>query len=155
MQKGVKVSPGNHKGVTIIELLVVMAIIGIIMVIGVNMMGGVISKQRLRTSAGEIQTRLRVAQLLSVVNNKPVTVVFTNTAGIGPGFEDSYHACLDSDFDGDCTDEPAGNYLNLDSGRAGTLSLATKELSPLVDIYEVNFPRSGVSTAFRSSRGDK
>jgi prepilin-type N-terminal cleavage/methylation domain-containing protein len=138
MQKGVKVSVKNQRGVTLIELLVVMAIIGIIVVIGVNMMGGVISKQRLRTAVGEVQTRLRVAQMLSVVKNKPVTVIFVNTPGIEPGQEDSYYACLDNNYDGDCTD--AGEeYINLDSGRTGELGLANKVMHPLVEIYNVDF----------------
>jgi prepilin-type N-terminal cleavage/methylation domain-containing protein len=145
MQKSVKVSVKDQRGVTLVELLVVMAIIGIVVLIGVNMMGGVISKQRLRTAVGEVQTRLRVAQMLSVVKNRPVTVVFTVVAGSGIGQEDSYWACLDSDFDGDCTDETdaPNNYLNLDSGRPSALDLATKEMSPLVEMYALNF---GVDT---------
>jgi prepilin-type N-terminal cleavage/methylation domain-containing protein len=146
MQKDVKVSVEDQMGVTLIELLVVMAIIGIVVVIGVNMMGGVISKQRLRTAAGEVQTRLRVAQMLSVVKNRPVTVVFTIVAGTALGQEDSYLACLDGNNLGDCTEgAPTDEFLNLDSGRTGALDLATKELNPLVGIYGVDFG-TGTST---------
>ncbi len=133
MLKDVKVSAENQTGVTILELLVVMAIIGIIIAVGVNMMGGVITKQRIRTTSGEVQTRLRVAQMLSVVKNEPVTVVFVNSPGIDRGQEDSYYACISAP-DGTCDE-----FVNLDSGKTSTLELATNTLHPLVDMYEVNF----------------
>jgi prepilin-type N-terminal cleavage/methylation domain-containing protein len=140
MQKSVKVSVEDQEGVTLIELLVVMAIIGIVVLIGVNMMGGVISKQRLRSAAGEVQTRLRVAQMLSVVKNKPVTVDFAIIAGTALDQADSYLACLDGGTIGDCTDaSPTDEFLNLDSGRTSEEAVATKVINPLVDIYDVDF----------------
>jgi prepilin-type N-terminal cleavage/methylation domain-containing protein len=129
MKGDVKETVQGQSGVTLVELLIVLAIIGILVVVGVNMMGGVVSKQRLRSATDEVKTRIRAAQLLAVVKNIPVTVVFDSGS-------DSYWACLDSDHDGDCTD--GEEYLSLDSGRTGTPSEATFVLDR-VSIYNAVF----------------
>ncbi len=136
MKIGVEMVKGNQGGMTLIELLVVMAIIGILVVVGVNMVGGVLAKHRLSTVADELSTRLRAAQMLSVVHNRPVSVIMVNTPGTTSS--DSYYACIDSLGDGDCTDAD-DSYLNLDSGRTSTLSQSRKEFDKRIDMYDVEF----------------
>jgi len=139
--RSVEKTAQGQAGITLIELLVVLAIIGILAVVGVNMMGGVVSKQRLGTAAEDIKSRLRAAQLLAVVKNRPVSVAFDKANG-------EYYACLDSDYDGDCTDESVisptypNNYVNLDSGRTGSKASATVELNSFVTIYNAVFGTS-------------
>jgi len=133
MKKGVKRSPGKEGGVTLVELLVVMAIIGIVVLVGVNMMGGVITKHRLDSAAGELSARLRGAQMIAVARNQPVTVIIVSRPNADSG--DFYFACVDSDQDGSCADEAANSYINLDSGRTGTLASAKKEMHKFVELY--------------------
>jgi prepilin-type N-terminal cleavage/methylation domain-containing protein len=139
MKDGMKSVAGSAEGVTLIELLVVLAIVGILVGVGVNMMGGTLTKHRLGSASEELSTRLRAAPMIAVARNQPVTVVFSNTPGSAAGQEDFYVACLDTDDDSDCSDEGADGYLNLDSGRLGALETAKKQLHRLLEIYEVQF----------------
>jgi prepilin-type N-terminal cleavage/methylation domain-containing protein len=145
MEGGMKAMADNSYGVTLVELLVVLAIIGILITVGVNMLGGTLAKQRLNAASDELSTRLRAAPLIAVARNQPVTVVFSNTPGTAEGQEDSYLACLDTDNDGDCADEGADGYLILDSGRPGAQDDAEVELHRFVDVYEVRFSAATLS----------
>jgi prepilin-type N-terminal cleavage/methylation domain-containing protein len=131
MSGGVKQIGFGQTGVTLVELLVVLAIIGIIVLVGVNVMGGVLAKHRVGAAAGDLTTRLRAAKILSVVNNRRVTIIFD-------AVNNTYHACLDSNTIGDCT-EGGDDYLNLDSGRTGSYDKSEKTLHATLGMYNANF----------------
>jgi len=125
MSGGVKQVGFGQTGVTLVELLVVMAIIGIIVLVGVNMMGGVLAKHRVGAAASDLTTRLRAAKMLSVVRNRRVTVIFNAPS--------NYNACLGTVVP--C----AGDYLNLDSGRTGAYDKSEIALHATLEIYAADF----------------
>jgi general secretion pathway protein H len=59
----------NKKGVTMLELCVVLAIIAIAAVLTVPNLGGWLISYRLRTAARDVTSTLRVAQMRAVSNN--------------------------------------------------------------------------------------
>ena len=66
----------NKKGVTLIELVVVMAIIAIGAVLLAPNIGGWIPNYRLRSATREIVSALRVAQMKAISSNTEYQVVF-------------------------------------------------------------------------------
>jgi general secretion pathway protein H len=70
----------NKKGVTLIELVVVLAIIAIGAVLTIPNMGPWIQSYRLRTAARDITSTLRVAQMKAVSTNMSYQVSFDTGA---------------------------------------------------------------------------
>jgi type II secretion system protein H len=71
----------NKRGVTLIELVVVIAIIAIGAVLVVPGIGPWIANYRLRTATRDITSTLRVAQMRAVSNNTNYQVSFNTGAG--------------------------------------------------------------------------
>jgi len=71
----------NKRGVTLLELVVVFAIIAIGAVLAVPNMGPWIANYRLRTATRDITSTLRVAQMRAVSNNVDYRVSFNAGAG--------------------------------------------------------------------------
>jgi prepilin-type N-terminal cleavage/methylation domain-containing protein len=71
----------NKKGVTLIELIIVFAIIAIGAVLAVPNFGPWLANYRLRTATRDITSTLRTAQMRAVSNNSDYGVFFTE--GIG------------------------------------------------------------------------
>jgi prepilin-type N-terminal cleavage/methylation domain-containing protein len=72
----------NHKGITLIELIVVIVIISLGAVLLVPNIGAWLSNYRLRSSARDIVSTMRTAQMRAVSNNIRYRVNF-NAAEIG------------------------------------------------------------------------
>ncbi len=121
----------SERGVSLIELLVVLAVAGILVFTGFNVMSSVIPKQRVNSAANDMVSRLRAAKMLSVVHNRPVSVVVDVSS-------DTYFSCLDGATFGLCTDS-GDDYLNLENGRVGTLEQSTFGVHTTVDIYAAYF----------------
>lgn len=66
----------NQKGVTLLELLVVMVIISIGAALTTPNIGGWMTNYRLRSAAREVASALRLAQIKAVSTNTPHQVVF-------------------------------------------------------------------------------
>jgi prepilin-type N-terminal cleavage/methylation domain-containing protein len=70
----------NKKGVTLIELIVVIAIIAIGAVLAVPNLGPWLANYRLRTATRDIVSNLRTAQMKAVSNNVDYQVLFDGVA---------------------------------------------------------------------------
>jgi prepilin-type N-terminal cleavage/methylation domain-containing protein len=66
----------NKKGVTLVELIVVMVIIGIASALLIPNVGAWLPNYRLRTSTREIVSAMRMAQMKAVSTNMPYRVSF-------------------------------------------------------------------------------
>jgi type IV fimbrial biogenesis protein FimT len=71
----------NKKGVTLLELIVVMAIIAIGAVLTVPSFGPWLANYRLRTAARDVVSTMRTAQMKAVSNNSDYRVSFTEGTG--------------------------------------------------------------------------
>lgn len=124
-------SMGSQKGVTLIELAVVIMIMGILAVIGVGYFIGFRSKYRIDTSAKDLVGRLRLIKVLSIAKNTPVSVIF-NT------IDSTYCSFLDTNLSG--TWNLGEEYINLDSGAVvSSYDISAKEMHTDVSMYAVNF----------------
>ncbi len=70
---------GSNKGFSILELLVVMAIIAVLAGVGIPAMLGRMSHMRLKRDARSVMTELNAARLKAITNNTKYRVDFTLT----------------------------------------------------------------------------
>jgi type II secretion system protein H len=78
----------NKKGFTIIELLVVLAIVGIIITLAVSSMANTIPHLRLNDSVGELVSRINLARSTAIARNKAYVVSFNK-------LENTYNIFMD------------------------------------------------------------
>ncbi len=71
----------NQKGVTLIELIVVMVIIAIGAALTTPNIGGWLNNYRLRSATRDVASTLRLAQMKAVSNNTAYQVVFDTVNG--------------------------------------------------------------------------
>ncbi|MBI4824443.1 MAG: prepilin-type N-terminal cleavage/methylation domain-containing protein [Nitrospirae bacterium] len=118
------------RGVTLIELVVVILIIGIIAGLGTEYLIGFRSKYRIDTSAKDMAGRLRLAKTLCISKNMSVTTIF-NT------LDDSYYSFLDASNLGAW--DSGEEYVNLDSGAVSAYNISLKEMHTDVSMYNAVF----------------
>ncbi len=71
---------GSNKGFSLVELLVVMAIIAVLAGVGIPAMLGRMSHMRLKRDARSVMTELNAARLKAIINNTKYRVIFTLNA---------------------------------------------------------------------------
>jgi|GEM_PF-6676087 prepilin-type N-terminal cleavage/methylation domain-containing protein len=120
----------GNRGVTLIELVITLAIVGILVILGVNYMDGVVAKYRLDSAAKDMAGRIKLAKIVTITRNTAVTIFVNST-------DSTYYAFFDKDED--AAKDAAEDYVNLDNGRVTTLDIATKRLHDSVTISAVNF----------------
>lgn len=69
----------SGRGFTLIELIVAMAVLGILAAVAAPAIGEYLATQRLKGAAEELQTDLQFARMESVQRNAPVTVTLAST----------------------------------------------------------------------------
>jgi prepilin-type N-terminal cleavage/methylation domain-containing protein len=74
----------NQRGFTGIELMVAMAILGILVVLGIGLMGPQMAHFRLNTAAREMISTLRSTAQMAVTQNANRTVTFTDNVSPTP-----------------------------------------------------------------------
>lgn len=78
----------DKKGFTIIELLIVLAIVGIIITLAVSSMANTIPHLRLNDSVGELVSRINLARSAAIARNKAYVVSFNK-------LENTYNIFMD------------------------------------------------------------
>jgi type IV fimbrial biogenesis protein FimT len=85
----------NKEGFTLLEMMVVVAIVGIIVVISISNIISLLPGYRLKSAARDIYSNFQLANLGAVRENKNWAVVFDVTANPG-----RYFVCSDNNGDG-------------------------------------------------------
>jgi type IV fimbrial biogenesis protein FimT len=135
----------NKRGVTLIELVVVFAIIAIGTVLVVPNIGAWLPNYRLRSATREITSTLRTAQMKAVSNNIEYGVAF-NT---GSQQYQLYRSSGGLVTDGPLTDLPAGIQFNSVTFAAdGTLGLPFARFLP-------NSSSNGGRVILRNTKGNQ
>jgi prepilin-type N-terminal cleavage/methylation domain-containing protein len=78
----------NNKGFTLVELLIVIALIGIVLAIAMPNISDWLPRYRLKQAANDLYSNLQLTKLRSVKDNKDWAVVFDNVSG-------RYYICSD------------------------------------------------------------
>lgn len=71
----------NQKGFTVIEMVVIGAIVGILAAIAIPNFQVWVANQRLRNSVAQLEGDLQVARLTAINRNAPITVLFNQAGG--------------------------------------------------------------------------
>lgn len=69
----------NKKGITLIELIIALAIVGIIITIAVSSMANIIPHIRLNDAATELVSNINLARAIAISRNKACVVSFNKT----------------------------------------------------------------------------
>ena len=131
----------NRKGVTLIELVIVMVIIAIMAVLMAPNIGAWLPNYRLRSAARDIASTLRTAQVKAVSNNRDYRVQFTE----GTGSSGSY--VLQRDSGGFSPDGPA---QTLPTGIQMTTSFNNERVD-----FRTNSTADAGTVSLRNPRGDQ
>lgn len=106
---------GNSQGFTLVELVVVAAIIGVVSLVAVTNIARKSPEYRLKNASWQITSDLRLARMEAISQNTEVEIDFNNS-------QESYSIWVDSDRDG-----------VVDSGEQRVRNLS--ELSDRVDVW--------------------
>lgn len=70
----------NKRGITLIELMTIVTIIGIVTMAAIPQFGSTMNRLKFRTSARNILSKLRLARSTAITNKQPVGVAFDGDA---------------------------------------------------------------------------
>ena len=75
-----RLRPGRSAGFTLIELIIIVAIVGIIVVVGIPNLLSYQPTYDLRRAANDLYSHMQRARLMAIQNNKSVQIVFDSQA---------------------------------------------------------------------------
>ncbi|WP_428852464.1 GspH/FimT family pseudopilin [Imbroritus primus] len=85
------------QGVTLIELLVAIALLGLIAALGIPNLAGILERQRALLLADRFAATLATARAIALAERRPVMI-----APHGQGWRDGWQLCVDHDDDERC-----------------------------------------------------
>lgn len=91
----------SHSGFTLVELLVVVAIIGILSSVAIAGLNNLIPRYQVKSAAQDLRTNLQKAKMEAVKSNRETLVTFTESGG---GDQGGYEVNIDRNGDGDFDD---------------------------------------------------
>jgi prepilin-type N-terminal cleavage/methylation domain-containing protein len=136
----------NKKGVTLIELVVVFAIIGIAAALATPGIGAWMPKYRLRSATRDIVSTMRDAQMRAVTNNTPYQVNF-NVAPNGYVLQHTSGGVLFTD--GATQTAPSGITINIAGLPGGMATFNTDCTCPNGGTITVSYQKGGITQAQR------
>jgi prepilin-type N-terminal cleavage/methylation domain-containing protein len=137
-------------GFTLVELMVVFALIGILAVVAVPNFSVWVANYRLKQAARDVVSRLQLAKLTAIKRNTNCAITFNQTVG-GSTYDYVVFIDVDEDLEHDATEEVLNQVLWSDYG---SISFDTSQgggdgltFSPNDDGYPANaFTSRGFST---------
>lgn len=142
-------SQSKHRGFTLIEVIVVVAIIGILTAIAAPGVMSTISRYRLRGVARELVIDFKQAKIEAVKHNRDVLLEFTLETLGNPNVGGSYQSCVDNNNNGSCDGGEVYKVVNVP--REARL-VGTTFAGPDVAGYNSRgFPNNGLGTVTLSS----
>lgn len=91
----------GHSGFTVVELMVVMAIIAIFSSVAIAGLNNLIPRYQVKSAAQDLGTNLQKAKMEAVKSNRETLVTFTESGG---GNQGGYKVRIDRNGDGDFDD---------------------------------------------------
>ena len=96
-------APGNdQRGFTVVEMLVTVAIIGILAALAAPAMRNLVTNQQIRSGSFELYSTLVFARSEAMKRSRRVSIIRQ-----GSNWEGGWDVCVDNDFDGACDAGPA------------------------------------------------
>ena len=103
----------QHRGAgfTLVELMIVVAILGILAAVATPMILTSLPRYRLRAAARELVIDFKKARMEAVKRNRSVLLQFTLETVGNPEVGGTYQVCIDNDNDGVCNNGGSDTFL--------------------------------------------
>jgi type IV fimbrial biogenesis protein FimT len=110
-------------GFTLIELIVTVAIMGVVLTVGVPMLSGFIASQRVRTAVSDTAADISFARAEAIKESRPA--IMERLAGATGTWKDGWQICVDLDRNGSCGNTETRKITQALGGRIKVCSTVT------------------------------